>query len=187
MGPKSPVRSRLNYNSTYSGVKKPPVNWIYFRPFIGAPVHSIDNSRRGQPCMSRVITQFKTSMNPSNQKNNCIHRAEWIATTLGFWGFFGVLHSGVKLKRSSIRNGKYIIPNRSPYRSPNIIAWNQQSHFRKVSELLTFLHSLVFQNPPTKYLLRRCERNPKRLSQEVFGGPNIHSGGIWKTRDLIIF
>ena len=29
--------------------------------------------------------------------------------------------------------------------------------------------------------------NPKRLSQEVFGGPNIHSGGIWKTRDLIIF
>ncbi len=40
--------------------------------------------------------------------------------------------------------------------------------------------TLVFQNPPKTFW--GGVWNPKRLSQEVFGGPNIHSGGIWKTR-----
>ncbi len=41
--------------------------------------------------------------------------------------------------------------------------------------------TLVFQNPPNTFW--GGVWNPKRPSQEVFGGPNIYSAGIWKTRE----
>ena len=46
----------------------------------------------------------------------------------------------------------------------------------------TLEYTLVFQNPPNT--LWGGVWNPERPSQEVFGGPNTYSQGIWKTTDI---